>query len=636
MTAVHWVRWLSQAGKTTAWAAALALAALVINSAVVYPSAAQQAALEQPEITLTDENSVDVLSLNLYLQLTDLSIGAKENPLTHTIYSLPRGDWIGGTSTGTAYPEGYIMDQYVPSNLSCGTGNCQITACSQNEVHIEVYLGASSETFRACIMRPDAPTGSTLSYSSGTSGSWQYTKKDGTTIIYCCGPSAGAAQQILYPDGRVLTYWRCADGPGVSKVCSVTRSDGLQLKYNYAVTPLGLWWVTSTTAINNAYEYCSPTKSAPCSLNMTWPTANYATVTSAGLVVFTVTDPAGRVTRYTEATGGPAGRLRTIGIKLPSSASADNITYTYCDNNCPQYAFEGSGVPYQDYVLRVVRDGQTWSYNGNPGSPTASQCGTATYGFTNPVGSGKQATLTNCLPNTTGGAFAGMLSPGQTPLIQLTDEQGVQYIAQNSRLTRSQIKPEGNQITYAWDERGNLTQETLVPKPNSPLAQVTLAANYDVACYPVKCDKPNWVKDGLTNQTDYTYDSTHGGVLTVTSPADSNGIRPQRRYTYTQRNALVLNASGAYVPSAAPIWVRATESYCRTSAAATSGTGCTLSGDEVVKTYEYGPNSGPNNLFLRGVAVTADGVTHRTCYGYDRFGNRISETQPAAALASCP
>jgi hypothetical protein len=38
---------------------------------------------------------------------------------------------------------------------------------------------------------------------------------------------------------------------------------------------------------------------------------------------------------------------------------------------------------------------------------------------------------------------------------------------------------------------------------------------------------------------------------------------------------------------------------------------------------------------LRGVAVTADGQTLRTCYGYDRDGNKISETKPRAGLAVC-
>ena len=129
--------------------------------------------------------------------------------------------------------------------------------------------------------------------------------------------------------------------------------------------------------------------------------------------------------------------------------------------------------------------------------------------------------------------------------------------------------------------------------------------------------------------------------LTRTLPADSNGIRAQTRRTYTQRYAWVLNSSGTtYVQSPAPIWVLATESFCRTSAAVVPpgppGSGCTTAGDEVVTTYEYGPDSGPNNLFLRGFSITADGATHRTCYGHDMYGNKISQTEADAGLTSCP
>ena len=41
-------------------------------------------------------------------------------------------------------------------------------------------------------------------------------------------------------------------------------------------------------------------------------------------------------------------------------------------------------------------------------------------------------------------------------------------------------------------------------------------------------------------------------------------------------------------------------------------------------------------LLVRGVAVTADGQTRRTCYGYDALGRRISETKPNAGLGACP
>ena len=63
--------------------------------------------------------------------------------------------------------------------------------------------------------------------------------------------------------------------------------------------------------------------------------------------------------------------------------------------------------------------------------------------------------------------------------------------------------------------------------------------------------------------------------------------------------------------------------------------------DEVVTDYDYGPDSGPNYLLLRGIAVTAtnsSGVleTLRTCFTYDARGNKLSETQPLGTGSTCP
>jgi YD repeat-containing protein len=164
---------------------------------------------------------------------------------------------------------------------------------------------------------------------------------------------------------------------------------------------------------------------------------------------------------------------------------------------------------------------------------------------------------------------------------------------------------------------------------------IAFTKNFDATCdYIVSCNQPNWVKDGEGNQTDYTYSNTHGGVLTMTRPADISGIRPQTRYVYEQKEARYKNASGQIVASGQPIWMLTSEKFCRTSAA--SGSNCAAgAADEVVTTYDYGPATGANNLWLRGKVVTANGQSLRTCYYYDDFGNKIAETQPNASLTSC-
>ena len=194
--------------------------------------------------------------------------------------------------------------------------------------------------------------------------------------------------------------------------------------------------------------------------------------------------------------------------------------------------------------------------------------------------------------------------------------------------------PEGNKREFDYDPNGNIIETRLVAKPGSGLANIVTTADYDCLNL-ILCNKPVYTIDGEGNRTDFTYDGTHGGMLTSTGPADPAGIRPQTRYEYQQRYAWIKKSSGGYEKMAHPVWLRVKERFCRTTAA--SGASCAGgSADEVVTEFDYGPDSGPNNLVLRGQTVTADGVTLRTCYGYDDQGRQISQTAPRADLSSCP
>ena len=197
--------------------------------------------------------------------------------------------------------------------------------------------------------------------------------------------------------------------------------------------------------------------------------------------------------------------------------------------------------------------------------------------------------------------------------------------------------PEGNDDWVSRDRRNNVLAYMRGAKPNSQLPdQAILTASYPVDCInPKTCNHPTWVRDGNGNQTDFTYAPEHGGVLTETAPA-VNGVRAQKRYTYQQRYAWISNGSGGYVHATAPVWLLTQTSFCKAGNPASSDTGCANgSSDEVVTTYDYGPDVGPNTLLLRGTVVDAGGLSLRTCYGYDAQGNKISETKPRAGLAGC-
>lgn len=207
------------------------------------------------------------------------------------------------------------------------------------------------------------------------------------------------------------------------------------------------------------------------------------------------------------------------------------------------------------------------------------------------------------------------------------------YLGRN-HLVSEVVLPEGNEQTYTYDSRGNRTETRLIGKPGSGVTDIVATFIFPASCANTKtCNQPTSVTDANGNTTTFTYSSDHGGVLTSVGPA-VNGVSPAMKYAYVQRTPWLKNGSG--YTAGDPIWLLSEERSCKSSALnLTNGTCAGGASDLIVTTYDYGPNSGPNNLWLRSVAVTADGQTLRTCYSYDQLGRKISETQPNANLASC-
>jgi hypothetical protein len=243
----------------------------------------------------------------------------------------------------------------------------------------------------------------------------------------------------------------------------------------------------------------------------------------------------------------------------------------------------------------------------------------------------------------------GNLTPGMersfgpTDYISHYDGTRENFERSTRNYVSTQQTPAGIVSTYGYDGRGNLQQLTRNPVSGSPEPTLSQSAVYPPNCTNIlTCNKPTSVTDENNNTAGFAYDPAHGGVLTVTGPAVStatdstvNSIQPQIRSTYVQRYAWYLSNSGVMTRETHPIWLLAAESVCRTSAASTSGPGCSAGNDEVLTRYEYGLDSGPNNLSLRGKSVSAAGQTLRTCYGHDKQGNQIWQISPNANRSSC-
>jgi hypothetical protein len=325
---------------------------------------------------------------------------------------------------------------------------------------------------------------------------------------------------------------------------------------------------------------------------------------------------------------------QTLKITTPNHAT-DSSKHFLRPNNTTQSVTDSFGSIWSYTVndnrrlTRIVSpDGAAVSitYNDGKVASVTNASGTWTYTYTTPGDYGT-TTVTNPLGEQTYVKYhrdRGYVTESRDPLYRWT------YYTYDAGYRPTRITyPEGNYVDFTHDARGNITTRVTSPRPavgGSPLVE---RAGYDATCADVViCNKPRWIDDARLNRTDFDYAPStptglapYGGSQTwpirlgtgkptrVTSPA-VGGVRPEVRTTY---------ATG----------MPASSSACVTQAS------CAGTADEVVTTFDWGGTE-TNSRYLFGKAVTANGQTLRTCYGYDNQGRVISETPPRAGLASCP
>jgi RHS repeat-associated protein len=500
-----------------------------------------------------------------------------------------------------------------------------------------------------------------------------WTKPDGTRVFFAGGGTAGmgsSADKIVYPNGFTL-YFHYGKG--------VTTNTGFQLKFEYATADTGLapekqgyngypantyaapeasinqvqWWTKNPKhvfAINRAYDYCNESAATPlCSDNfqydwpkatVTWP-GGMPRAIFIGQSVVTVENAAGGKSKLHykafDAAYGPSGNLignEVAGVHIvprleaytAPGAAQPTVEYTY-EN---QFSIMATGTGSIPYVS--TRAGETKTAVGIMGSN----------GYGHDPGQWGEMYHS-------GGEITAAVSstlPGTLQEVQVNSEFRISSFEASYRNFPVYLQNyNGPSKAYGYDSRGNIDRVSL---PAIDGQSVVYTAGYPTSCTnPKTCNQPLWIKDARQNafyptdnsqRTDYTYHAESGQVATVTGPA-VNGIRPVTRYTYEQKYAWYMRTGSSIQQAESPLWLATQEKTCRTTA--TIGNGCAGGPlDEVTTEYDYGPQDGtPNNLFLRGVSVTAEagGVlqTRTTCYEYDIYGNRIGETLPKGVSGSC-
>jgi len=642
------------------------LAALGITDALAQAPPPVPLIISPPIVDTIDENHVSILS------------GKSQ----FTIPALKLGDvsFVPFSYGGPHFTLGHVTDQNYGYIIPCATTMTSgTTECANAD--LQVVYGQERATFTRQtngIYTPNAMDGGKF-VDGGTVCTW--TRHDGTQVVFIAFHQSNDVRclsnnvsQTISPEGRIATYtyygaFSTTYG-NFSPILSIATNSGYLLKYNYSGTPT--WGgETSVTAINRAFVACDPSLN-PCTVTGTWPTATLSwqtvVVPSDDLLsapdpthhyIFTIEDET-----HKRHVFGLDSIYRVISYQ-PPEATAPVYTYNLCSlhrdahtlTNCFGYTYwYYDGVhPFEparfmiDLVDSAMRNGQTWKY-GASFTPASAPPGWSTWGHgvLNPQGHTMGA-AGNATPGTES-------SYGPTEYIKHYDGPQDNFERNTRNYLATRQLPSGILKSYGYDFRGNPTVIRVTPI-GSGLSPTVQSADYPEHCSTFlsctctniyTCNKPVSITDANQNAADstqhtadFTYEPAHGGISTATGHALAGnqtltGKHPQTRYTYAQRYAWYLNSAGVMTRETRPIWVKMTESYCRSSDPASPGPGCSAANDEVVTSFDYGADSGPNNLLLRGTTVGSGGQTLRTCYGHDPRGDTIWEASPNANRSGCP
>ena len=467
--------------------------------------------------------------------------------------------------------------------------------CDGSLNYIPIWIGQSATLFEPTSSTTYdnwSGTGATLSLSGST---YIYTESDGT--IYTIG--SGGLTSIKHPNGVLITV-----NYALGNVVSVGSNTGFAFRF------LGSGSNGTVYAINMLAHGCSDplTCATDSSIVLSGnPGAGYT---------FQINDPAGQPWKYSVAkkfhyTDAGSGELlqgpRTLWAFLDPTGYGYSITRS--TKGLPTGFVDPRGTFV--YTFSPSNLDLSTAYPGSLKDPSGAVIYTAYLnegpGLASDYADGAGRHTTYSVAEYDHG-YSTMTGLPIAPYSRLT---GVTY-------------PEGDYVTYSYDTRGNITSVVKTGKWGSGLSE-SVTSSYPSTCTnPVTCNKPTWTKDAKGNETDYTYDATHGGVLTVVLPIDQNGLREKTFNIYTTYNTGDGN-----------IYRLTRSETCGLTATQLSTlTACPTTTSTSVTATDYGTSTtAPNTYksFMPYSVTQTDGASSlsaTTSYTYDIIGNVIAVNGP--------
>jgi YD repeat-containing protein len=532
--------------------------------------------------------------------------------------------------------------------------------------------------------------------SRSTSSGYGYSGYGPTPFLTFTGDraSASAVYTLRTDDGTLVTFRSigsndCAgpQSPSPAKRCayasSITRPDGTRFDLTYAASGLStgnnsrLTRVTSSRGDVLILEGSGNVVTKACLINArntTPPSANvcpqtalatttYSYTTTSPKRLVTVVDPTNGQWGFTYAGSGSTFTMgfvnpgqstpwlvNSVSWKTDEEATPQEITnsQSFSDGHSFSYIYNLTpSVSYPPYGGMIMGG----TYTDNLGATVY-----VTYGF--PILPGSRpgdGCVFNC-PLPSPDDFEKIVYQPTPEPVTITDALGhsthfnycdpaVESGLPSNYRDRCAVvplvdttDPGGIKTAFTYDGWTNVLQLTRTAKAGSGLADLVQSFTYQ-SCYdyPASCRKPLTETDARGNTTVRNYAAGHGGLLSEMKPPPAvGGARPLTLVTWSQRYAWAKNTAGVLVQSTAPIWVKASETQCQTLAGSNPAATCDPAAPQTVTNYEYGPTGTGDSLLVKGIAVAANGQTLRSCYGYDPFGRKSSQTKPNANLSVCP
>ena len=544
-------------------------AALLAGSALVRPAVAQSVLTTPPPVrSAVDNNSVNVISGEYVFPNESLVIGDVDTGMTERRSGTGSrfSDSISGYwANGASGEVDYVVNGSTHSFILNADGTSSPKTLDGFTLSGAVLVG------------PDG-----TKYSFG-----------GPSPIY--GQYYSGLTSVEFANKKLYTYHytsQSADSYTAQRLQSVTSNSGYHAKISYQNETLyGISGVAQwqhplfVTLVNQIADPCDVTVNV-CSAAY----GKYPSVNSSQL-----NEPQGY---YIDSEGN------TTYFDIDQSRNVTNIRFPQNSNANIVLGYDGTFVDGHSAVTSLAKNTLT---NG------ATQTINSTYSYVDASGIRTTTATTN------GTSEVYQIDISKDLILSYKDRSGrlTQYQYNAANLLSSVIYPEQDHLDYAYDGRGNVTSVTRYPKSVVAVPPLVLAtATYEATCSnPVTCNKPLTTSDANGSISAYTYDPTHGGVLTITRPAPvAGGVHPQTRYTYAQYDE---NGNA----SASGVFVVSSVSECRTLES------CAGSADERVTTYSYG-----RNLQIVSTSVgSGDGQSASvTGYSRDDIGNPVATDGPAA------